>query len=125
MALTDEQRLLRSVSEAAWQAQVEQTLALAGFQDQYHVNDSRKDRRGWPDLIAIRHTAHSSTLVIAELKTETGRVRPEQARWLGAWRTLAAIVNQYCRPAHVNVIVDVWRPSDAERLWDLLQEKEG
>ncbi len=120
MALTDEQRLLRSVSEAAWQKQVEQTLALCGFELIYHTHDSRRSQAGFPDIVAIRHDPRGRTLAVLELKRETGQVTDEQAQWLVAWDAIATYVTH--RSSGVRMIVGVFRPSDAERLWNLLQE---
>ncbi len=124
MALTDEQRLLRTVSEAAWQKQVEEMLAVCGFEPAltYHTHDSRRSRAGFPDVMALRRTGINWTVFVGELKTETGRVRPEQYDWLGAWQSLGAPVNVLCKGT-VRIIAGVFRPSDAERLWDLLKEE--
>ncbi len=115
--LTDEQRFLRSVSEAAWQAQVEQTLALCGFHLQYHTHDSRRSRAGFPDIIALRHDHRGVTLAVLELKRETGRPTLDQEHWLDAWAQLAV----HAGP-DVRVVTGVFKPSDADRLWNLLQE---
>ncbi len=119
MALTDEQRLLRSVSEQSWQKQVEQTLALCGFDPAltYHTHDSRRSRAGFPDLVAFRYDHRGVTLAVLELKRETGPVTDGQTQWLNAWRALAT-----WQEDPVRMIVGVFRPSQAEELWRLLQE---
>ncbi len=121
--LTDEQRLLRTVSERSWQAQVEQTLALCGFELIYHTHDSRRSQAGFPDIVAIRHDPRGRTLAVLELKRETGRTTEDQGRWLVAWDAIATYVTH--RSSGVRMIVGVFRPSDASRLWDLLQVEEG
>ncbi len=122
--LTDDQRLLRSVSEAAWEKQVEQTLALCGFAPLiYHTHDSRRSQAGFPDLVATRETNGYYTLLFVELKRETGQTTSDQYRWLDALSMIAALINRM-PGLKVRMIVDLWRPSDAERLWDLLQEEE-
>jgi hypothetical protein len=45
----------------------------------YHTHDSRRSAAGFPDWIFAR----PGRLVALELKTERGRVRPEQAAWIG------------------------------------------
>ncbi len=119
--LTDEQRLFRSVSEAAWQKQVEQTLALCGFDRIYHTHDSRRSQAGFPDIVAIRVTPDHATLFVGELKRETGRVTNAQNDWLLSWDVFAECVNELS-DGNTRMIVGVFRPSDAKRLWDLLQE---
>lgn len=61
----------------------------------YHVYDSRKSAAGFPDCILVR----PPRIVAAELKTETGAVTKEQAKWLAAFAASGA--ETY-----------VWRPSD-------------
>lgn len=118
--LTDEQRLLRTVSERSWQAQVEQTLALCGFDRVYHTFDSRRSRAGFPDIVATRIRPDGWTMLFVELKSEVGKLSDEQRQWLADLSTIAALVNR--GEGWVRMIVDIWRPSDAARLWDLLQE---
>jgi hypothetical protein len=122
--LTDEQRLLRTVSERAWEAQVEQTLALAEFALIYHTHDSRRSRAGFPDIVAIRadHARRLYTLVVVELKRETETPTFEQLRWLVTWLGIAGAING--TKCGVRIVTGVWKPSDAERIWELLQRGE-
>jgi len=62
----------------------------------YHTRDSRQFRPGWPDLVLTR----DGRLIVAELKTDTGRVTRDQQAWLDK---LAA-----CH----GVTAHVWRPAD-------------
>jgi VRR-NUC domain len=54
------------------------------------------DGAGWPDLVLVR----PPRLIFAELKSETGQVKPLQTEWLDVLRLLP------------QVEVFVWRPSD-------------
>lgn len=71
-------------SEAEWQAFVCDCLDLAGWK-WHHEFDSRKSPSGFPDLFA----AHPKRgLIVVELKTEKGKLRPEQEEW---WRLLSIV----------------------------------
>lgn len=95
-----------TLGEAAWQAHVEQLARARGWLV-YHAPDNRPvlgrgGKRyvqavepGFPDLVLVR----GDRVLFRELKTETGRVRPEQKKWL------AALEAAGCDVA-------VWRPSD-------------
>lgn len=71
----------------------------------YHTEDSRGSGYGFPDLVCV----HLSGITLyAELKTERGVVKPEQATWL-------------YRLALKNKRVYLWRPSDEREILDLIQ----
>jgi hypothetical protein len=61
----------------------------------FHDNDSRRNRAGYPDLTIAGRGGH----IFRELKTATGRLRPEQMDWISIL-TLAG------------ADVAVWRPVD-------------
>lgn len=63
----------------------------------YHTHDSRRSDPGWPD-VALVHPGRG-LFMVRELKSMTGRVTPDQRKWI---RGLEA--------ADVNV--GVWRPID-------------
>lgn len=85
----------RLIPEADWQATVVGWADLQGWRA-YHPNDSRRDRRGFPDWTFVR----GNRLVFAELKRQTGKPSPDQEAWLAALRGVPG-VEVYC-----------WRPSD-------------
>lgn len=95
--------LARSMSEATLQANVIDLARLRGW----HVAHFRPaltrrgyrtpveaDAAGFPDLVLVREY-----VLFAELKSETGRTRPEQLAW-----------RQWLAEAHYHV--RLWRPSD-------------
>jgi hypothetical protein len=61
----------------------------------FHPYDSRRSEPGFPDRVFVR----PPRLLIVEFKTDTGRVRPDQRRWMDALRACGLDVR-------------VWRPRD-------------
>jgi hypothetical protein len=92
--------LAPALSEREWQWQVVRLARLRGWAT-YHTFDSRRSDPGYPDLTLCR----GSRLVFAELKTDRGRLRPEQVAWLSRLRAAGAEVH-------------VWKPRD----WDTVME---
>ncbi len=76
----------------------------------YHPFDSRRSARGFPDLVLLK----PPWLCSAELKTDTGRVTPEQALWLDALSAVADVPETY-----------LWRPRDWDRIVTCLQRRAG
>jgi hypothetical protein len=106
-------QLLGATSEAELQQAVVDLARLNGWLI-FHTLDSRGSAAGFPDLVLVR----AGQLVVAELKTETGRVHPEQQTWLDA----LAGVEQACQEAHhdmCGVDTHIWRPSD----WPSIQRR--
>lgn len=68
----------------------------------YHTRDSRRSQPGFPDIVLVK-----GRLIFAELKSETGRLTPEQERWLAALRSAGCDVR-------------VWRPSDWQEIEETL-----
>lgn len=96
-----EKELLASIRAAAREL---------GWHD-YHTFNSYRSSKGFPDLILAR----GLHLVVAELKSEKGKVTPEQEMWLDWWRTFGdAIIG---RP---RVDVFVWRPADLDEAYRFL-----
>jgi hypothetical protein len=95
--------VLARVSEKAFQQQVMDLLLLCGWRA-VHVYDMRRSAPGLPDILALR----GHRLVVAELKSERGVVRPEQWEWLDAF-------------AQAGAETFLWRPSDFEELTEVLR----
>jgi len=64
------------------------------------------DGVGWPDLILVK----GRRIIAAELKSDTGRLAPEQQQWLD---TLAG----------AGIETFLWRPSDVQSIADTLAGK--
>ncbi len=55
----------------------------------YHTRDSRRSPAGFPDLVLV--SRGRGRLLFVELKSDTGRVRPEQAEWLDVLRSICGL----------------------------------
>ncbi len=82
----------RAMTEAELQACVENAARYRGWRT-YHTHDSRRSQPGFPDLVLV----FGSRILFRELKTMTGRLRPEQDAWLRDLKTAGADT-------------DIWRP---------------
>jgi hypothetical protein len=88
------------VNEAQWQRRITDLCDVLGLK-WHHETDSRRSKSGYPDLSICGHG-----FLFAELKTERGKVSPEQQDWIDRLR-------------HAGVEVYVWRPSD----WDFVRDR--
>ena len=107
--LTDAERALREIPEAHLQARIIDLAHLRGWRV-FHDHDSRRNPSGLPDLVLVRRCR----LVFAELKRETGKVRPEQAEWISDLTDVAEV-------SLGAVEVYVWRPSDWTEIQQVLR----
>lgn len=95
---------LPALTEKEFQAQVIDLATTLGWTT-YHPWLSIRSPRGWPDLAMCR----PPRLVLAELKSERGKVTPAQAGWLD-------LLGQ-CP----GVEVHLWRPADFDEIVTLLR----
>lgn len=86
-----------TLSERDWQGQVLDLAKLQGWA-WYHTHDSRRSPAGFPDLVLCR-----DRLILAELKTDSGRLTRDQRQWLA-------------RLADAGAEAYVWRPRDFEEV---------
>jgi hypothetical protein len=86
----------RAMSEKQFQAVVVASAQRHGWLI-YHTYDSRRSAPGYPDLHLVHVAGHRT--IFRELKTETGRLSPDQRVWLDALTAVGADA-------------DVWRPTD-------------
>ena len=84
---------------------MEQVIELARVHGwmSYHTLDSRGSSQGFADLALAWPSGRERRLLCRELKTEHGRVSPDQEWWMHALKAGGADVG-------------VWRPSDWERI---------
>lgn len=88
------------ITERQFQAQVIRLARLCGWRVQFHWSE-RHSPAGWPDLALWR----GSRFLLAELKTERGRVSAAQQRTIEELR-------------ECGLEVHLWRPSQ----WDMIVE---
>ena len=91
--------------ERDFQRMVQDAAGYLGFMT-YHTHDSRRSNPGWPDLVLLKQ----GRMICLELKTEKGRIRPEQEVWIAE---LAQVPGVTAR---------IVRPSDLDEILTLLQE---
>ena len=73
-----------TITEAAFQRQIQELAALLGFSHQYHVKWSMQSAAGFPDLVLLAPT--KGRTVFLEVKGPKGKLSPKQADWLEALR---------------------------------------
>lgn len=88
-------------SERHFQGRVRRLAMLLGWELQYHTLDSQGSAPGFPDLVLL-HPRQGRALV-AELKSEHGRLTAAQRRWLAGFQVCG--IPAYC-----------WRPSDGPEI---------
>jgi hypothetical protein len=95
---------LPAMSEKGFAATLKELAVMLGW-EWFHVYDSRRSAAGWPDVTLVR----PPRLIIAELKTDDGRLTPAQEKWLALLK---------CVPG---ISVFVWRPRDWPKIVEILQ----
>jgi len=95
--------ILNGLSERTFREQVRHWAEARGW-TVYFTWSSRNSPAGFPDLVLLR----PPRLLIAELKTQTGKTTRAQDRWLG----LLGLVP--CVEVHL------WRPWDEQQIMDIL-----
>jgi hypothetical protein len=83
-----------SITEAQLQTAVLELAALFKWRH-YHTHDSRRSAAGFPDLVLVR----PPDVLYVELKSDKGRLTPEQTAWLQDLEKAGQEVH-------------IWRPAD-------------
>jgi len=89
------------MTEAELQTAIIDVAELAGWLV-FHDHDSRRNPAGLPDLILVK----PPRVVFLELKTDTGRLRPEQQTWLEALADCDTIASALIRPDNLPTVID-------------------
>ena len=98
------------MTEKQFQGQVVTLAKYCGWMA-YHTLDSRGSTAGFPDLVLLR----PPLLLLAELKSEKGRIRPEQKVWATALKIIAGLPGSPVR-------YYLWRPSDLDEISRILDK---
>ena len=85
----------------------------------YFTWTSMHSPAGFPDLCMVR----GNRLIFAELKTETGKVSPDQQAWLDDLDALYAC-DRVGDPMQ-RVEVYLWRPADIDEAYRILMGEQG
>ena len=103
--------------EAAFQASVIELAQRLGwrvahFRKAQNANGNWRtpvaaDGAGFPDLVLVR-----DRIIFAELKTDAGRVSPDQRAWLDALAHALDLADDEAPADRDHVLVRVWRPRD-------------
>jgi hypothetical protein len=93
-----------AVSERDLTAYVRDLAKAFGWR-RYHTWTSIHSPAGFPDEVLVR----PPRLVFAELKSASGRLKPEQDAWLEALRQVPGVETYTWRPEHMDEIAEVLR----------------
>lgn len=70
-----------AITEAAYSRRITDMANLLGLR-WHHEQDSRRSKPGFPDLVLCGPKG----VLFLEVKTDTGRIKPEQQAWIDALR---------------------------------------
>ena len=90
--------------EAEYQEQIIQLAEACGWLV-WHDQDSRRNRAGLPDLLMVR----GPVLLFIEVKTEKGKVSPEQEAFIGRLKQVKYVDADVVRPHQWEQIAQVLR----------------
>lgn len=94
--LTPAERLLRAIPEGDLQDQCRQVAELLDA-PYFHDEDSRRNYAGLPDTLIVI----PPVLALWELKSETGRLSPEQERWGAGLQACSVLDYRIVRPSNI------------------------
>jgi VRR-NUC domain len=97
-------RLAPVVTEAQFLRQVLELARIFRWRA-YHPQLSKWSERGWPDVALVR----PPRVVLAELKSERGKVTPQQQEWLDDLSRCPGVESFVWRPADFEAIVEILR----------------
>lgn len=111
-----------AMTEAALLATVRAMAKRLGWL-MYHTHNSKHSEAGFPDIVLARH----GIVIFAELKSQTGRITPEQQKWLDELSETQSQSAQIDNTpddygtVYYPVQVMLWRPSDLPEIERILR----
>ncbi len=84
------------------QDMMEQAAGYLGWRC-FHDNDSRRNNPGFPDLVCVR----KGKMLALELKTEKGKLRPQQAEWIDELGKVPGVIARIVRPADIDDVIAI------------------
>ena len=95
---------MADLTEKQWLRQVTDLARLYRWHV-YHPWLSIRSERGWPDVAMVR----PPRLILAELRTDRGKVTPHQQEWLDLLGACPGVETH------------LWRPSDFDRIAEVMK----
>ncbi len=97
-------------TEKQWQAIVVRLATMLGWRC-YHTHNSRRSDPGWPDLALCLPGVgkRPGRLILAELKTDRGKLRPAQRGWLEILGTVPGVETHIWRPGDLDEVARILR----------------
>ena len=96
--------VLKATTEAQYQKQIVDLAEACGWLV-WHDFDPRRNPAGLPDLLLVR----GPVLLFLEVKTEKGKVRPEQEAFIGRLKQVKRVSADVVRPRHWDQLAEVLR----------------
>jgi len=96
----------KTITEREFQEQIRDLAKMFGW-SYYHPFLSKWSERGWPDVCLLR----PPRMILAELKSDKGKLSVYQARWLWELRKVGTIE------------VYIWRPRMIEHIAEILRQE--
>lgn len=114
----------RKISENVFQSEVIKAARIHGWKIAHFrpamtkhgwVTAVAGDGAGFPDCVLIRE----QRLIFAELKSDKGKLHPQQKEWLESLKAGQSVVRRN-GGEYVSYEVYLWRPSDIDTIWEIL-----
>lgn len=92
--------ITNTMPERALQSAIVQAAKALGWKVHF-VWNSRHSPEGWPDVLCVKN----GVILVYELKTEKGRMRPMQQEWLDALNGATVQTSRVIRPSDLDDVL--------------------